>query len=329
MTPFLVETLEDLLRRFYAKFIRPDVLVNAKTTLSLLKIDISNRENQLTDSKIDIGFSLKYDLQQLKSKGKITEMQMDKFKRGIRDFLVSMCNHITEKSPLSSLMARCLKSLSPTYMVESPETCKVLFEKMLMKLVSYKKIAASVADSAKGEFTKFCQTVVLDNKEEFSSFDKDKDRLDYFLWKFTDMKMFGKLQNVIKILLILSHGQAQVERGFSSNKSLIDDNMSTDTIIALRSVHDHLKFHNLKAHEVEMTKVLLESCRQARKRYFDDQRSKALSAEKLEKEEAKKKVNEEIDAVNTEIRQAVSLIENLKQSADQIGFRAEKRTSLG
>lgn len=105
--------------------------------------------------------------------------------------------------------------------------------------------------------------------------------------------------------------------------------MSTDAIVALRFVHDHPKFHNIKAHEVEMTKVLMESCRQARKKYFDDQRSRALSAEKLEKEEAKKKVNEEIDSVNTEIRQTISLMENLKKSADEIGFRAEKRTSLG
>ena len=78
-----------------------------------------------------------------------------------------------------------------------------------------------------------------------------------------------------------------------------------------------------------MTKVLLDGCRQARKGYFDDQRAKAVSAEKLEKEEAKKKITEEIDAVNTEIRQTISVIENLRQNADQMGFRAEKRTSLG
>ena len=75
MTPFLVETLEELLRGFYSKFIRPDILANAKTTTSLLKIDVSNRANQLSTIKIDVGFSLKYDLQQLKSKGKITDVQ--------------------------------------------------------------------------------------------------------------------------------------------------------------------------------------------------------------------------------------------------------------
>ena len=158
-----------------------------------------------------------------------------------------------------------------------------------------------MANLAKGEFSKFCETVVVENKEEFLSFDKDKDRLDYFLWKIMDLKMYAKVQHVIKIVLILSHGQGQTERGFSSNKSLIDDNMSTDTIIALHSVHGYLKFHDLKALEVEMTKDVLASCRQARKKCFDHQQSKAPFAEKTEKKEARSKVNEDIEIVNTEI----------------------------
>ena len=83
MTPFLVESLEELLCGFYSKFIWPDILVNAKTTMSLLKIDVSNHANQLSTIKIDVCFSLKYNLQQLKSKGKIADVQIDKFKRGV------------------------------------------------------------------------------------------------------------------------------------------------------------------------------------------------------------------------------------------------------
>ena len=110
-----------------------------------------------------------------------------------------MCTHITEESPLSSVVTRCLKCFSPSFMVEFPEKCEYLFEKLLMKLVTYKKLAASVADLAKGEFSKFCETVLVENKEEFLSFDKDKDRLDYFLWKFTDLKMYAKLQHVLSL----------------------------------------------------------------------------------------------------------------------------------
>ena len=89
-----------------------------------------------------------------------------------------------------------------------------------------------------------------------------------------------------------------------------------------------LKFHDLKAHEVEMTKDVLASCRQARMKYFDDQQSKALSAEKTEKVEARSKVNEDIEIVNTEIQQTLSVTENLKKSSDEIRFHVEKRLRL-
>ena len=224
MTRFLMETLEELLRNFYAKFSRLEVLANAKITTSFLKIDVSNCANQPSTSKIDVSFSLKY-LQQLKIKGEITYRQIDKFKRKICDFLVSMCACIIEENPLSSFLAHCLKSVSLSFTVEIPEKCKYLFDKLLMKFVTYKKTAASVADLAKGEYSKFCETVLVENEEVFLSFDKDKDLLDYFLWKFTGLKMYAKLHQVIKIALTLSHGQAQVELGFSNNKSLIDDNI--------------------------------------------------------------------------------------------------------
>ena len=45
--------------------------------------------------------------------------------------------------------------------------------------------------------------------------------------------------------------------------------------------------------------------------------------------EARSKVNEDIEIVNTEIRQTLSVIENLKKSSDEIGFLAEKRTVIG
>ena len=71
-----------------------------------------------------------------------------------------------------------------------------------------------------------------------------------------------------------------------------------------------------------MAKYLLENLRQARKKYFGDQGSEALPAEKTEVE-ARRKINEDIEIVNTEIRQTLPVIENLKKSSDEIGFRAE------
>ena len=78
-----------------------------------------------------------------------------------------------------------------------------------------------------------------------------------------------------------------------------------------------------------MTKLLLDSCKQARKRYSDDQRSRALSETKKEQLDSKKKLMEEIDNVKAESRLTTSTIDKLKENADNMGFRVEKRTSLG
>ena len=51
---------------------------------------------------------------------------------------------------------------------------------------------------------------------------------------------YKKLLQVVKLLLVLSHGQASVERGFSVNKETSADNISQRTLVAKRVVYDHI-----------------------------------------------------------------------------------------
>ena len=78
-----------------------------------------------------------------------------------------------------------------------------------------------------------------------------------------------------------------------------------------------------------MTKPLLDSCNQVRKKYCDAQRSRALSEAKKEQSDVKKKLIKEIDHVNTETQLTTSMIDKLKGNADNMVFQAEKRISLG
>ena len=65
-----------------------------------------------------------------------------------------------------------------------------------------------------------------ENKDEFLLYQKDTDGLVAFLWKFIgSASQFMTLRTVVNLVLILSHGQAQVERGFSTNRELLDQNM--------------------------------------------------------------------------------------------------------
>ena len=48
--------------------------------------------------------------------------------------------------------------------------------------------------------------------------------------------------NVVKMLLVLSHGQATVERGFSINKQVETDNLTEQSLVAKRTICDYVNF---------------------------------------------------------------------------------------
>ena len=71
----------------------------------------------------------------------------------------------------------------------------------------------------------------------------------------------------MKCILVLFHGQSQVERGFSVNKALMNDNMQEKTVINRRSVKDFLQTNKLKPYEVKITKDLKNAVLFAREHY--------------------------------------------------------------
>ena len=68
---------------------------------------------------------------------------------------------------------------------------------------------------------------------------------------------FSELWKLFKILLILSHGQAQVEHGFSVNKNLLVENQHTTTLTAHRIIHDHMVYHELESSNLTIMAKLL------------------------------------------------------------------------
>ena len=79
-------------------------------------------------------------------------------------------------------------------------------------------LSAAEADQAKQEYHKFMSSVIVTNEEKFFSFDQDKDRLDSFFGSLmqANADLFN-LWKVCRIIFVLSHGQADIERGFSIN----------------------------------------------------------------------------------------------------------------
>ena len=129
-------------------------------------------------------------------------------KKETLEFLGSLCSHAIEKSPLQSLFARCLKFLTPNFIVESSRSWNLMFENIHENLVSCKQLPSREADAAKLEFSNFLSTTVKENKDSFVKFDKENDRSYTFIWQFfLDTNKFITLGKVLKMLMILSHGQ--------------------------------------------------------------------------------------------------------------------------
>ena len=101
--------------------------------------------------------------------------------------------------------------------------------------------------------------MVKERREDFIEFDVTGESylLDTFYWKLLEgTSLFKRLAEVLKIILILSHSQASVERGFIINKSLLAENLATKSLIAQRIVYDYMKVNNVSAEDGEICPTL-------------------------------------------------------------------------
>ncbi|GBO38609.1 hypothetical protein AVEN_9117-1 [Araneus ventricosus] len=72
--------------------------------------------------------------------------------------------------------------------------------------------------------------------------------------------------SLLKMIMILSHGKSNVERGFSINKDCLWENMKQQTLIARRIVYDSIQA-NGGISNFEVSKQLILSVRNSRAKY--------------------------------------------------------------
>ena len=140
-------------------------------------------------------------------------------------------------------------------------------------------------------------------------FVRGESRIDDFF--FQDLKVYKKypdMSTLLILILTLSHGQAEVERGFNNNNLVLKDNMSIDSIVARRFMKDYMIQKGLHPHEMPITPQLMKSVSSARTRYN-------VYLEEAKKEKAKS----EIDAKKKEkITELQSVKENIQCLQDLI-----------
>ena len=189
-------------------------------------------------------------------------------------------------------------------------------------MVDLNQVQEQDCDSITREYRTFLDEVVASNHSTFKEFRCDDERLDTFLSVYLKSDAFNKLWPVCKKLLILSHGQATVERGFSINSQLIVENLKEESVVAQRIVYDAIAAAGGILH-VAVTKSLLchaQAARQAYMTYLDAERAKK---EALTKGAKRKMDTEALDKLEAKRRRLQVDIEALHASADELADGAE------
>ena len=92
---------------------------------------------------------------------------------------------------------------------------------------------------------------------EFEKFKEESDQLDNFFFQKVSIQNYKTLSFVVKLVLTLSHGQASVERQFSVNNQVPDNNMQAMIIVLWKHLINHMKANQLTPHSIDISKYLL------------------------------------------------------------------------
>lgn len=324
MIPFLSKDLEMLIKHYMNRFVKPEL----RPTGSLQKLttfDVNDKKNQKSLKHIDIGFIADQELKVMIVEKKVSERAAMDFRSDCLKLLVSLVKRLQTKSPLSYGVVTNLSCLEPGQIYEQDESNHDKFRRVLTVLVSSNRLDVNKCDEIEAQYDQFVEDAR--HMSAFKDFSKDKDRVDeLFFDSMSTKECYNKLWDVVSVLLLLSHGQASVERGFSVNKEVSEYNQSEHNLIARRVIKSHINHVGLQ--NIVITKELLVSVQGARQKYHAHLESKRIDHEKRIKSEKRKLVEEELQVMRKKQKQIETDITSLNKDADRNSEKAETLQSL-
>ncbi|CAM4573936.1 unnamed protein product [Leuciscus chuanchicus] len=323
--PFLCRDLTELMMSLVRRFIKRELLQDI-TPFKLTKLDTDDQKNWVSASLTDIGLGAESVLKALQSKSsnRVGDLTVLEFRRDCIMCLSRIVKKMQEKSPLKYPTVRQIACLDPSVMSRDPEWCKGKMKSLVQRFLQDKQLTGGVSagDAVVQQFDSFLS--LHGKSEEFLSFKPMEQRLDTFLHQ-TLNASYPELRSFIQRLLLLSHGQATVERGFSVNKEVETCNIKEETVEAHRLVCDQVHAFG-GVLKVSLTKELLASVASARTRYriyLDEERRKREGAMRGLKRKA---LEDELEELKKKKGVLTVVCASLQKDADQLAEQAENKS---
>ena len=206
---------------------------------------------------------------------------------------------------------------------------KQMFQKLLQYLLDNKQLNARTCDTVMDQYRKWISYIGENKKDEYESYRMDSSTGidELFFMDIGSNAEYKDLFSVVKDMLILSHGQSSVERGFSDNKELLKGNMHEHTLITYRRAYDGLKSEKKPVHEC-VTKPLLESCRHAYQRYQAHVQETKKDDGKKQKERENELTRNQLDESRKKSEILRKIADKLVNEADELAKQAESKNKL-
>ena len=220
--------------------------------------------------------------------------------------------------------------LQPSKLIQTSnqqkERCRNNLKYCLRLLEEAGRITADRCDIVVNQFDRFVPVAAMD--DDFQSFNPEKSRLDaLYFGALANKPEFSSLWNVVKQLLLLSHGQASVERGFSENKEATVINLSEQALVAKRVMKDHLR-HIGGVSKVQITKELVSSAKSAHRRYVQHLEEEKAKARRPAAEKRRATALSDLDELKAKRKRFEALVTSLGQEADKLAEEAEAKGRL-
>ncbi|KAI2645289.1 Alanine--tRNA ligase [Labeo rohita] len=310
--PFLCKDLEDLVRSLLRRFIKRDVLL--VSVPKLVRLDVTDQSIWVSPKAVDIGMGATAALKGTSgSQSRVGELSQLQFMKDCEIALPNVCKKILDKCPLKYHLVRNMTCLDPNKMYSEPDECLQKIKGLIQKFVQDKQLSSLTVED---------QFRLWARAESFKDFSptEPNSRVNMLLHQHMSTSA-PELWGFVKKLLILSHGQATVERGFSINKLVETCNMDEETVVAQRLICDHVRVYGAVT-QVPLTKELVNYCATARTRYRMYLRKKT----KDEQMTKRKIAEDELEVQRKKRRTIHSVCETLKKDSDSFAEKAESTT---
>ncbi|XP_072562663.1 uncharacterized protein [Paramormyrops kingsleyae] len=316
--PFLGKDLAELIKSLLRRCVKREVLQDI-TPLQLTKLDTSDKTLLLLPQKIDIGLGAEAAVKASKS----AELVVLKFRRDCLQGFSNIVRKAQEKSPLKYATVMQMECLDPSLMFRDPDRCKNKMKALVQAFLKNKHLTGGVpaGDAIVQQFESFLS--VEARNEEFLAFQAFERRLDTFLRERLS-RPYPAAWDFCQKLLLLSHGQASVERGFSINKEVETENMQEHTIVAQRLICDYVAMHG-GITQVPLTKELMASVGAARSKYrlfLDEER---ITKEKESQSQKRKLAEQSLQDLKKRKTSLEDVSACLVREADVLAEEAERR----